>query len=84
MSGRNARQKLLFCPTAAQSFDKLNGGDQALARQLGVRAFRRQGIAACVHDFYVSHDAGAILVGCESGGAPRILHRAFLCFRLVG
>jgi hypothetical protein len=62
----------------------LNSGDQALARQLGIGAFRCELITAGVHYFDVSHDTSTIAVGGEFGGAPRILHGAFLCFRLVG
>ena len=49
-------------PTAAQGLDELNGGDEALARKLGVGALGLQGVPAGIHDLDVADDAGPIAI----------------------
>src|SRR6266480_3971631 len=70
-------------PSAAESFDELNGGDQPLAGELGVGALGQKRVAARVHDFEITHDTRTITVGGQLGGATRVGHRALLSGGLV-
>src|SRR2546426_731115 len=84
--GFRARQRSLsrvVLPSAAEGFDQLHGGDQALSGELGVGALGLKRVAAGVHDFEITHDTGAIAVGGQLGGAPRVRHRALLSGGLV-
>ncbi len=56
-------------PAAAEGFDELDGGDEALAGELGFGALGVQGVAAGIDDFEVADDAGGVAVGGEVGGA---------------
>src|SRR5258708_39095113 len=71
-------EELLFGPAAAEGFDELNGGGEALAGQLGAGALGLQGFAVGVDDFEVANDAGAVAIGGEVGGSARIGHSACL------
>ena len=67
-----------FGPTATQGLDKLDGGVQALADELGVGAFGLERFAAGVHDFEIAHEAGAVAVGGQICGTARVAQRALL------
>ena len=53
-------EELLVAPTATERFDELNGGDKALAGELGVGAFGVKGVTARIDHFNVGHDAGTV------------------------
>src|SRR5439155_19131653 len=63
--------------------DKLNGVDQALARELRVGALGLKRLAAGVHHLEITDDAGAIAVGGQFGCPARVLHGALLSGGLV-
>src|SRR6266478_2137418 len=73
----------VILPAATESLDDLNGGDQALAGELGAGTLRRKSFAVCVHDFEVTDDAGLKAIGCEVGGSARVDDGAVLGRRLV-
>src|SRR5437879_6263108 len=70
-------------PAAAEGLDKLNRRNQTLARELGIGALGLQRVAARVHHLKITHDAGAITIRSEIGGATRVGDGALLSGGLV-
>lgn len=56
------RDEQLPVPTAAERLDKLHGGDQALAGELGVGALGGERVTVRIHHVDVADDAGAVAV----------------------
>src|SRR5579871_4997621 len=55
-------------PSATQSFDKLDCGNETLTGKLGFTALGLQRFAARVHDFEIAHNAGAVTICRQIGG----------------
>src|SRR5439155_18645281 len=71
-------------PPAAEGFDELNGNNETLVSELGATALSLEGVAAGVHNFEVTHEAGAIAFRSQFGGATGAGHGAVLRGGLVG
>src|ERR1043166_2951485 len=80
----NRRLAQVLLPAAPERLDQLDGGDEALARKLGVGALGLEGVPAGVHHLEVTDDAGAITVRGQVRGAARVGDGALLGCGLVG
>src|SRR5437773_343321 len=77
---RRRQRRLQFAglPSAAEGLDELHGRGEALAAELGAATLGLEGFAVGVHDFEVAHDAGAVTLAREFGGATGVGHGAVL------
>src|SRR6266513_2180837 len=70
-------------PSAAEGSDELHGRGEALAGELGATALGLEGFAVGVHNFEVAHDARAVTLARQFGGAAGVGHGAVLRGGLV-
>jgi hypothetical protein len=65
-AGLRLREELSLSPPAAQGFDELAVGDEALARESRSGALRLQRLAVRVHHIQVTDNARAIAISKQS------------------